>query len=253
MILHWENKEHTLRTLLDTGCSIAIINQQTVERLGITRKEHDHPIQVENFIGEIVKGAGQWYTESPRLQHRKHFTKESFEILPMEKGVDILLPFQWITNHPPQGVWTMKEVRFNSARCLKECTRLETNQFSRKWDESVLHDTKVQVIGHVLAIQSKDPLEQVLTEFWQYLGIIGKEAADALPEHRPYDYKIDLKEGATVPWGPIYPLSEVELQILREWLSEMERTGKIKRSTSPVGSPILFVAKLNRYHTPVAW
>jgi len=45
------------------------------------------------------------------------------------------------------------------------------------------------------------------------------------------------------PWGPIYPLSEEELWTLREWLTEMEKTGKIKRSTSPAGSPILFMPK----------
>jgi len=82
-------------------------------------------------------------------------------------------------------------------------------------------------------------------EFRQYLGIMGKEAADALPEHRPYDCKIELKDGTTAPWGPIYPLSEVELQTLREWLKEMEKTGKIRRSTSSAGSPILFVPKPN--------
>jgi len=54
-----------------------------------------------------------------------------------------------------------------------------------------------------------------------------------------------VSQGATAPWGPIYPLSEIELQTLREWLKEMEKTGKIKRSTSPAGSPILFVPKPN--------
>jgi len=48
-----------------------------------------------------------------------------------------------------------------------------------------------------------------------------------------------------VPWGPIYPLSEEELQTLQEWLKGMERTGRIKRSTSPFESPILFVPKLH--------
>jgi len=80
-------------------------------------------------------------------------------------------------------------------------------------------------------------------EFRQYLGKMGKEAADALPIYRPYDCKIDLQEGSTAPWGPIYPLSEEELRTLWEWLQEMERTGKIKRSTSPAGSQILFVPK----------
>jgi len=74
---------------------------------------------------------------------------------------------------------------------------------------------------------------------------MSQEAAEALTAHRPYDCKIDLKEGETAPWGPIYPLSEYELQTLREWLKEMLRTGKIRRSTSPAGSPILFVPKPN--------
>jgi len=57
---------------------------------------------------------------------------------------------------------------------------------------------------------------------------MSKEVADALPQHCPYDCKIELKEESTTPWGPIYPLSEIELQTLREWLKEMEWTGKIK-------------------------
>jgi len=80
-------------------------------------------------------------------------------------------------------------------------------------------------------------------EFREYLGIMGKDEADPLLEHRTYDCKIELQDGSTAPWGPIYPLSEIELQTLREWLKEMERTGKIERSTLPAGSPILFVPK----------
>jgi len=74
---------------------------------------------------------------------------------------------------------------------------------------------------------------------------MGQKVAEVLPAHRPYDCKIELKKGETAPWGPIYPLSENELQTLREWLKEMLRTGKIWRSTSPAGSPILFVPKPN--------
>jgi len=102
-----------------------------------------------------------------------------------------------------------------------------------------------QLIGYVSAVASENPLDRVPEEFHEYVGVMGKELADALPEHRPYDCKIDLREGETAPWGPIYPLSEAELQALREWLKEMERTGKIRRSTSPAGSPILFVPKPN--------
>jgi len=102
---------------------------------------------------------------------------------------------------------------------------------------------RVRCIGYVSAASDQDPIKAVPKEFRQYLRIMGKEAADTLPKHRPYDCKINLQKGSTAPWGPIYPLLEVELQTLREWLKEMERTGKIKRSTSPAGSPILFVPK----------
>jgi len=161
----------------------------------------------------------------------------------MDPGIDIFLPFEWITAHPPQGAWTNDEIRFNSAQCLENCTKYEVGQFSLTWDETVATDPAARLIGYVSAASDEDPIKAVPQEFCQYLRIMGKEAADALPEHRPYDCKIDLQEGSTAPWGPIYLLSEVELQTLREWLKEMERTGKIKHSTSLVGSPILFVPK----------
>ena len=110
-------------------------------------------------------------------------------------------------------------------------------------DDSVLFDQQAGLVGYVSAADNEDPLEQVPQEFRHYLGIMGPEAADALPEHTSYDHKIDLKEGEKPPWGPIYPLSEVELATLREWIKDMLRTGKIQRSSSPAGAPILFVPK----------
>jgi hypothetical protein len=131
---------------------------------------------------------------------------------------------------------------------LKDCTRSAASEFSLVLDESILQHSEARIIGYVSAIsasENADPLELVPAEFRQYLGILSKEASDALPEHRSYDCKIDFKDGEVPPWGPIYPLSEIELQTLREWLKEMLRTGKIQRSTSPAGSPILFVPKPN--------
>jgi len=144
--------------------------------------------------------------------------------------------------HPHQGTWTTEEIRFNSSGCLEKCTRHKTAEFSLTWDETVAIDPTARLLGHIAAA-SDNPLDKVPGEFQQFLGIMGKEVADTLPEHRTYDCKIDLKEGTTAPWGPIYPLSEIELQTLREWLKEMEKSGKIRRSTSPAGSPILLVPK----------
>jgi len=229
--------------LLDTGCSVPLVNQETAQRLQVPMLKDDPAIRIENYTGQHVEKAGIYYTKPLLLQHRQHFSKETFEVTPMEPEVDHFLPYWWISRHPPQEIWESEEIGFNSPGCQETCTRYEKGEFLLNLDEEVAYDPNARVIGHISAVTTDDALASVPGEFRPYLGIMSKEAVDTLPQHRPYDCKIELKEGSTAPWGPIYPLSEVELQTLREWLKEMERTGKIKRSTSPAGSPILFVPK----------
>ena len=224
MVLHQGKGRHLIRALLDTGFLIALINKQTVEKLGIEQCKNQWPRVIETYTGKILSAAGQFYTEPLRLQHRRHYSWEKFEISPMDPEIDVFLPFSWISNHPPQGAWTDKEIWFNSPGCLESCTKNETDPFSLSWDNSVAHDPTAHVIGHASGVSEADPLDKVPMEFHQYLGIMKTEAVDALPVHRPYDCKIDLQEGSMPPWGPIYPLSEEELQVLRDWLKEMERT-----------------------------
>jgi len=245
MVIHEGGKQHPVKVLLDTSCSIALINQDTAKRLQIPLQKHRRERIIENFVGQKVQGAGTHRTNPMLLQHRHHFSSEVFEVSAMDKEVDIFLPYDWIVRHPPQGQWDSTTVRFTDPDCRANCTKHETAEFSLTWDEDVCLDTTARVIGYVSGVNSENPLEQVPMEFRQYLGVMSKELPDALPKHRAYDCKIDLKEGSTAPWGPIYPLSEIELQTLREWLKEMERTGKIRRSTSQAGSPILFVPKPN--------
>jgi len=175
-------KKHQIWVLLDTGCSVALLNQQIVEKLGIKKKVHRQPHSIENYTGESVKGAGQFYTEPMLLQQRRHYSKEKFEISPMETNIDAFLSFDWITAHPPQGTWTNEEIRFDSTKFIRECTKYETGQSSLTWDESVATDPDARVIGYVSAAE-EDPLKKVPMEFRHYLGIMGKEAADALPIH----------------------------------------------------------------------
>ena len=64
-----------------------------------------------------------------------------------------------------------------------------------------------------------------------------------LGPRRTFHYAIDLNEGATPPWGPIYPMSAYQLEELNKYLHKMLAEGKIVHSKSPAGTPILFVPK----------
>jgi len=43
MLLHWNERQHPVKALLDTGCSVTLINQRTIEQLGIQTKTHKNP------------------------------------------------------------------------------------------------------------------------------------------------------------------------------------------------------------------
>lgn len=85
--------------------------------------------------------------------------------------------------------------------------------------------------------------EIVPKEYHQYLDVFDKKSANMLPEHRSFDHHIPLEEGKNPPFGPIYNLSEKELEALCEYLDENLKKGFIRLSKSPAGAPILFVKK----------
>jgi len=126
MILHHKETCQPVKVLLDTGCSVPLINTKTAERFHLQMLKRREARTIENFTGQAVKGAGEYYTNPLILQHWKHFSREVMEVAPMDKEIDIFLPYWWIATHPSQGAWENEEVRFNSTRCLEKCTRNET-------------------------------------------------------------------------------------------------------------------------------
>ena len=55
MVLHQEGQERRIKVLLDTGCSVALINQQTIDRWNIECERHDQSRSIENYTGEITQ------------------------------------------------------------------------------------------------------------------------------------------------------------------------------------------------------
>jgi len=103
MVLEEGGKNYRAKVLLDTGFSISLINQRTVEKLGLPLQQHNLAVPIENVTGQLVEGAGQYYTKSLLLQHQRHVTRECFEVAPMEEGTDIFLPAGGLLSTPPRG------------------------------------------------------------------------------------------------------------------------------------------------------
>ena len=98
------------------------------------------------------------------------------------------------------------------------------------------HGIRIYSVGTNIAV--------VLPEKYKtFERVFSKEMCETVPEGTQVTHAIDLVEDAKIPHGPIYPLSERELRILRDYLAEKESIGWIRRSKSPTGAPILFVPK----------
>jgi hypothetical protein len=80
-------------------------------------------------------------------------------------------------------------------------------------------------------------------KYVKFTDVFDEKEADMLPEHRKYDIAIELEDGSTAPFGPIYNLSQTELSALRDYLYENIEKGFIVPSKSSCGAPILFVKK----------
>jgi hypothetical protein len=90
---------------------------------------------------------------------------------------------------------------------------------------------------------TKEDYSNVPDKYSAFYEVFSKKKANTLPPHRPYDHQIILQEGKKPPFGPIYSLSQVELDELAKYLKENLANGFISRSTSPAAAPILFVKK----------
>src|SRR5205807_9488411 len=82
-------------------------------------------------------------------------------------------------------------------------------------------------------------------EYHDFLHLFCGKLAAELPRKRQFDHAIDIVPGKEVPFGPIYPLSEPQKEVLREYLDRMLQQGKIVPSKSPAGALIPFVPKKN--------
>jgi hypothetical protein len=230
-----------------------MMSKQWAESHGVPLVTRTEPKIVENFNGQRVEGAGWQYTFPVTLRYESHYTKETFEIGPMEDSSDVMLPYWWIVKHGALSGVTEEndKLQFTSKHCHQHCTKAAVSSFSIEYDDSILKfgtDPRwIGVIGsmHVSAAHEieVDWVERIPWQYRDFQTIYNGETANALPPHRSYDHAIDLKDGEQPPWGPIYALSEKELSVLKDYLKEMLDSGKIRPSKSPAGAPILFVPK----------
>ena len=108
------------------------------------------------------------------------------------------------------------------------------------------HKTNVAMQLAIKENEKKEDIpvtELVPEEYHAYLEVFDEEQANRYPPSRPWDHKIEMKEGFEPKSFKIYNLTGKEQHELDNFLAENLKKGYIRPSQSPMASPFFFVDK----------
>ena len=157
----------------------------------------------------------------------------------------IIIPFRWWhQEHPFTNIANSKDMSFNNNECQSPIL-LEDKGILVEWDEQVLNDRNVVVIGQIENIDGEKItiIDQLPESYYDYLDVFRPLIAEKPAPRHTFDHVIDLKPDTQPPWSPIYPLSQKLLEAFYKCLDNVLKQGKLSLSKSSAGTFILCLFK----------
>lgn len=270
------------RAIIDSGSATDIVDPKLVNKKRLYYRERETPTTIRSGEGEpYAYNNGKLTHEAPLLiTVDGHEQEVVFDVLPVY-GYDMILGKPWLKTYNPMIDWTAGQLNLNRQGCPgctaevqgrpEDVPAMDTPK-NAEIDETMplwirFHETdepydsgyetedaqsriardrsSKEATGKQKAPprrdKSQEGLSKVPKEYRKYS--VFKEKLQTLPEHGPYDHKIDLKEGAELKKFPTYHLNPRQEEALREYVEENLKLGFIQESQSPAGYPVLFVPR----------
>lgn len=169
---------------------------------------------------------------------------------------DVLLGMPWHEQNNPNINYQIKEVNVNGNNLPKvqkqHTEKIEISNIGVKKFRSLLRKKRqnveifmVQSVSHPnnngkgTKEQGRNARMKKLIE--KYHSVFVDDLPDGLPPSRGVDHEIKTDENSSPPYRPPYQMSAAELQATKEYIAKHIRSGKLRPSRSPYGSPLFFV------------
>jgi hypothetical protein len=266
------------QALVDSGAQKSFIDEAFLNKHHIPTTPLSYPVQLNmadgnpSQSGPVVSEARVQLTIAER--HHESLALKVTRLI----NHPVILGIDWLQKHNPAINWKQHVVSFRDDFCNKHCVEqcpvrpsLDLSYLSclsrpeltsDELPEPTADDYYLcQIFLANLSMQSKSLsvspvnshvsllLQQMETKptlpemYSAFESVFEDREPGILPPHRPFDHAIPLEPDAKAPFGPLYTLSQKELESLREYIDDNLKKGFIRRSESPAGAPVLFVPK----------
>ena len=237
--------------LVDTGSSTNLIDPTIVKQLGFQLHDCNKSISLTLADGTVSSRSISSYVDATILVSNSEFTC-TFLVCELSKA-KIILGMQWLTQHKAildcsSGALSLTTLESPQQTIITEFNPLQkftppkNDQLSPALpDEQLSSEHCMSVLDSTVPCSEPKPI--LTAKYDQYMEVFSQANAKVLPPHRDHDHAIPIVPDKTPPFGPLYPLSQNELQVLKQYTEENLASGFIRRSSSAASSPIIFVKK----------
>ena len=243
--------------MIDSGSQGNYISEEVMLRAGLQPSKKRQPYTVTMASTNATKRITHEVTVDLKLA-LEYENRITLDVLGTAAH-DVILGLPWLRDHNPHVDWKANRISWSHTKARmdsipshahaemedeKTIARIaSTRRVEKTTSPSTGADsTKAQEVRADKKEKRTEP--NIPEEYQEFLDLFReKTGQEALPEHKPWDHEIELEEGKTPTFVPIYALSEKELAVLKEYIRENLRKGFIRSSKSPAGYPILFAPK----------
>lgn len=224
----------SLQALIDSGATLNFISQLRVKELGLTPRAAEN-IRISSIGGQPVQVYGM-HSTTLRIHDTKGNRRDTATSL---LGIsimeyDVVLGMSWLTTYDPDIRWSTRRWSWrNHGKIFGEKQPAIRMVNAESFYATMKNEGLQGMIFHLResgvpeAYLYATEEVQLPERYKDYADVFSEEGANQLPKHGPQDHAIELTSG-TPPFGPLYNLSAVELQVLREYIEDNLEKGFIR-------------------------
>lgn len=245
--------------LLDSGCSIDLIDSTLVKKATIDTIELDRKINLISDIGATqnhnqVGKVTAVTTEIPMSigYDQLHQEERIFGVTTLGGIYSVVLSRHWLDEHNPSIDWPVPSISF--PKCGDECIAKNcdsTEMINCINSNTVTPSNSTPLYFNTTIISPTQNFGQTKTlpiipkEYEAFKDVFDDQKARRLPPHRPgFDAYIELKDPTDLPpIRPIIPLSREKDSFLKKCLDEEVEKGNITQKDSPIATSVFLVSK----------